>query len=98
MPHTNTSSKQATNRTSCHATHTDTSHKQTTNRTPYQFLMLVPANHGQQVLLLAMPHKSRKSCHASHRCEQSEVLARIRLFPPGDVAFSGFGGIFQPSK
>ena len=35
MPHTDTSNKQATNRTSCHATHTDTSNKQTTNCTSY---------------------------------------------------------------
>ena len=77
MPHTDTTKSQATNLLSCHASHR---YHQITGNKSYILpcLTQVPVNHRQQIVHLTMPHTSarksqatnRKSCHASHRCEQ----------------------------
>ena len=55
MPHTDTSKSQATNRTSCHASHR---YLQITGSKScfLPCFTQVPANHRQQIVLLAMPH------------------------------------------
>ena len=77
MSHADTSKSQATNRTSCHVPHR---YQQITGNKSYIMpcLTQIPANHRQQIVLLAMPHTdtsksqetSRISCHASHRYQQ----------------------------
>ena len=77
MPHTDTSNKQATSRTSYHASHR---YQQITGSKSYILLCLtqIPANHRQQIFYLAMPHTdtcksqatNHTSHHASHRCQQ----------------------------
>ena len=77
MPHTDTTKSQATNLLSCHASHR---YHQITGNKSYILpcLTQVPVNHRQQIVHLTMPHTgarksqatNRKSCHASHRCEQ----------------------------
>ena len=72
MPHKDTINKQATNRTSCHASHR---YQQTTGNKSYILpcLTQIPANHRQQ-----MPHTDTSkspatnctSYHASHRYQQ----------------------------
>ena len=80
MPHTDTSKSQATNRTSYHASHRY--QKITGHLTNKSYILpcltLIPANHSQQVALLALPHTdtnksqatNRTSYHASHRYQQ----------------------------
>ena len=77
MPHTDTSKSQATKRTSYNASYR---YQKITGHLANKWyilpcLTLIPANHSQQVVLLALPHTdtsksqatNRKSCHASHR-------------------------------
>ena len=77
MSHADTSKSQATNRTSCHVPRR---HHQITGNKPY-FLPCqtqIPANHRQQIVLLAMSHAdtsksqatNRTSCHVSHTYQQ----------------------------
>ena len=77
MSHTNTSKSQATNRTSCHVSH---KYQQITGNKSYFLpcLTQVPANHRQQIVLLAMSQAdtsksqatNRTSCHVSRRYQQ----------------------------
>ena len=77
MPHTDTSKSQATNRRSYHASHR---YQQITGNKSYILpcLTQIPANHGQQIVYLTMPHTdtsksqatNRTSYHASHRYQQ----------------------------
>ena len=77
MSHADTSKSQATNRTSCHVSRR---YQQITGNTSYFLpcLTQIPANHRQQIVLLAMSHAdtsksqatSRISCHVSHRYQQ----------------------------
>ena len=80
MPHIDTSKSQATNRASYNASYRY--QKITGHLANKSYIlpcpMLIPANHSQQVVLLALPHTdtcksqatNRKSCHASHRYQQ----------------------------
>ena len=80
MPHIDTSKSQATNRASYNASYRY--QKFTGHLANKSYIlpcpMLIPANHSQQVVLLALPHTdtcksqatNRKSCHASHRYQQ----------------------------
>ena len=80
MPHTDTSKSQATNRTSYNASYR---YQKITGHLANKSYILpcltqIPANHSQQVVLLALPHTdtsksqetNRKSCHASLRYQQ----------------------------
>ena len=77
MSHADTSKSQATNRTSCHVSHR---YQQITGNKSYFLpcLTQIPANHRQQIVLLAMSHPdtsksratNRTSCHVSHRYQQ----------------------------
>ena len=77
MPQTHTSTSQATNRSSYHASHR---YQQITGNKSYILPCLTqkPAHHRQQIVHLTMPHTdtrksqatNRTSCHASHRYHQ----------------------------
>ena len=77
MSHADTSKSQATNRTSCHVSRR---YQQITGNKSYFLpcLMQIPANHRQQIVLLAMSHAdtsksqatNRTSCHVSRRYQQ----------------------------
>ena len=77
MSHADTSKSQAANRTSCHVSRR---YQQITGNKSYFLpcLMQIPANHRQQIVLLAMSHAdtsksqatNRTSCHVSHRYQQ----------------------------
>ena len=77
MPHTDISKSQATNRTSCHVSRR---YQQITGNKPYFLpcLTQIPANHRQQIVLLAMSHAdtsesqatNRTACHVSRRYQQ----------------------------
>ena len=77
MSHADTSKSQATNRTSCHVSHR---YQQITGNKSYFLpcLTQIPANHMQQIVLLAMSHAdtsksqatNRTSCNVSRRCQQ----------------------------
>ena len=72
--HADTSKSQATNRTSCHVSHR---YQQITGNKSYFLpcLTQIPANHRQQIVLLAMSHEdtsksqatNRTSFHVSHK-------------------------------
>ena len=72
------SENQATKRTSCHVSHR---YQQITSNKSYFLpcLTQIPANHRQQIVLLAMSHadtsksqaRNRTSCHVSHRYQQT---------------------------
>ena len=66
MPHTDTSKSQATNRTSCNASHR---YQQITGNKTYILpcRRQIPANHRQQILLLAMPHTDTSNKQATSR-------------------------------
>ena len=88
MPHTDTSKSEATNRKSCHVSHRY--QKITGHLANKSYILpcltLLPANHRQQMVHLAMPHTdtsksqatNRTSCHASHRY-LSEAWQDLRL-------------------
>ena len=75
--YTQISKSQATNHTSCHVSHR---YQQITSNKSYLLpcLTQIPANHRQQIVLLAMSHADtsksqathRTSCHVSRRCQQ----------------------------
>ena len=77
MSHADTSKSQATNRTSCHVSRR---YQQITGIKSYFLpcLTQIPANHRQQIVLLAMSHAdtsksqttNRTSCHVSRRYQQ----------------------------
>ena len=77
MSHTDTSKSEATNRTSCHVSHR---FQQITGNKSYILpcLTQIPANHSQQIVLLAMSYTdtsksqatNRTSCHVSRRYQQ----------------------------
>ena len=77
MSHADTSKSQATNRTSCHISRR---YQQITGNKSYILpcLTQIPANHRQQIVLLAMSHADtsksqatdRTSCHVSRRYQQ----------------------------
>ena len=77
MSHADTSKSLATNRTSCHVSHR---YQQITGNKSYFLpcLTQIPANHRQQIVLLAMSHAdtsksqatNRTSCHGSRRYQQ----------------------------
>ena len=77
MPHADTSKSQATNRTSCHISRR---YQQITGNKSYFLpcLRQIPANHRQQIILLALSHADTSesqalnptSCHVSRRYQQ----------------------------
>ena len=66
MSHVDTSKSQATNRTSCHVSRR---HQQITSNRSYFLpcLAQIPANHRQQIVLLAMSHADTNKKQATNR-------------------------------
>ena len=95
MSHTDTSTSQATNRTSCHVSRR---YQQITGNKSYFLpcLTQIPANHRQQIVLLAMSHAdtsksqatNRTSCHVSHRYQQITGNKSYFFMSPADTSKS----------
>ena len=70
MSHADTSKSQATNRTSCHVSRR---YQQFTGNKSYflPYLIKIPANHRQQIVLLAMSHADTSKSQATNRTSSS---------------------------